>query len=92
MFFLLSPSFAGFVDGSVEVSHSFDAKVVGFGGTGGENDFFGRGADERGHLGSGFFDGGFGFPAVAVSAGVWVSIGSNLFGLLWLTDHCEDIL
>ena len=63
---------------AVEVGGTLDAHVVTFGGAGGEDDFFGGGADEGGYLGAGGFDDCFGFPAVGMGARVGISVGSNL--------------
>lgn len=56
----------------VKVYEIFDGDVVGFGGVGGEDDFFRGCVDEMCYLGMGGFDGGFGFLVVEVGMVVGV--------------------
>ena len=54
----------------VHRSNALDCKVIAFGCTTGENDFFGRGVDDAGDLFAGKVYTFFGFPAIGmVTAG-----------------------
>ena len=58
---------------------ALDGEVVALGGAGGEDDFFGRSAEEAGDLSASGFDGLFGGPAkgVAAAGGVAVDVGQE---------------
>ena len=65
---------------TVKVRYSLETHVIRFGGSGSE--YYGTrvGANERGNVTSGGFDGFFGFPAVGMGAGVGVAVEGREVG------------
>lgn len=64
----------------VEIHDTLDGDVVGLGGAGGKDYFFGGSADEGRNLSAGVLNGVVGFPTIEVGARVRVPIAREIEG------------